>query len=197
VTHPSLDRNALRRHLIAQREALPDDQRRVMTQLLIGSLALLLEHLSPRVLGFCWPYRGEPDLLAYLSVWQSAVPQRVLALPVVPDQPGPLKFHLWQAGQAMQTDRFGIPAPLDSVPAHPQVLLVPVNGFDARGYRLGYGGGFFDRTLALMSPAPITIGVGFEIGRLEDVTPQAHDKALDWMVTEAGVVVRPASSLAP
>lgn len=92
----------------------------------------------------------------------------------------------------MLTDRFGIPAPQGTPRAALQAVLVPVNGFDARGYRVGYGGGFFDRTLASLRPAPISIGVGFELARLEDVRPQAHDLPLDWIVTEAGIVVSPA-----
>jgi len=63
---------------------------------------------------------------------------------------------------------------------------VPVNGFDTRGYRIGYGGGFFDRTLASLEPAPITVGTGFEIARLDSIAPQAHDRPLNWIITELG-----------
>ena len=75
----------------------------------------------------------------------------------------------------------------------PQVLIVPLAGFDRKGNRIGYGGGFFDRTLAALQPAPISVGVGFEIARVDDVQPEPHDLPLDWMVTEAGVVVSPAA----
>jgi 5,10-methenyltetrahydrofolate synthetase len=67
----------------------------------------------------------------------------------------------------------------------PDVALVPLNAFDARGYRLGYGGGYFDRTLAVMRM--VTVGVGFELGRENNVLPQAHDHAMHWLVTEAGI----------
>ena len=63
---------------------------------------------------------------------------------------------------------------------------MPLNGFDADGYRLGYGGGFFDRTLAALTPRPLAIGVGFECNRLPSIRPQPHDQRLDWLVTEAG-----------
>ena len=69
----------------------------------------------------------------------------------------------------------------------PELILLPLNGFDAAGYRLGYGGGFFDRTLAALSPRPLAVGVGFEINRLESIHPETHDQRLDWLVTEAGV----------
>jgi 5,10-methenyltetrahydrofolate synthetase len=87
----------------------------------------------------------------------------------------------------MQDDRYGIPTPIEGEFAVPEVLLIPVNAFDAQGYRLGYGGGFFDRTLAALNPAPLTIGVGFELSRVETIDPQAHDIRLDAIVTEAGV----------
>ena len=66
------------------------------------------------------------------------------------------------------------------------MILLPLNGFDAAGYRLGYGGGYFDRTLAALSPRPLAVGVGFEINRLESIRPESHDQRLDWIVTEAG-----------
>lgn len=90
----------------------------------------------------------------------------------------------------MRPDRFGIPQPVEQVTLDTDLLLVPVNGFDAKGYRIGYGGGYFDRTLASLSPQPLTVGVGFELSRLESIEPQAHDRPLDWIVTEAGYWMR-------
>ena len=69
----------------------------------------------------------------------------------------------------------------------PTALLVPLVGFDRRGYRLGYGGGYYDRTLATMHPKPLTIGIGYDLGRLETIHPQPHDIPMDAIVTEAGV----------
>jgi len=82
-------------------------------------------------------------------------------------------------------DRYGIPFPAHGEEVAPEVALVPLNAFDARGYRLGYGGGYFDRTLAAIQM--VAVGVGFELGRENDVLPQAHDRAMHWLVTEAGV----------
>jgi 5-formyltetrahydrofolate cyclo-ligase len=191
VTTPEIERKALRSRLIALREALPAQVRAQLTAGLITHLAKLLEDLNPQTLGFCWPFRAEPDLLKFLAAWQAQSADRQLALPVVPESRAPLSFHVWQPGDPLQPDRFGIPAPKGTPSATLQAVLVPVNGFDARGYRIGYGGGFFDQTLASLSPAPVSIGVGFELARLESAYPQAHDVPLDWVVTEAGIVVRP------
>jgi 5-formyltetrahydrofolate cyclo-ligase len=70
----------------------------------------------------------------------------------------------------------------------PTALLVPLVGFDRRGYRLGYGGGYYDRTLAAMGPKPFTIGIGYEIGCLETIHPQPHDIPMHAIVTGAGLV---------
>ena len=69
-----------------------------------------------------------------------------------------------------------------------ELILLPLNGFDAAGYRLGYGGGFFDRTLAALTPRPVAVGVGFEINRLDSIRPESHDQRLDWLVTENGAL---------
>src|SRR5690606_21931832 len=83
---------------------------------------------------------------------------------------------------------WNIPIPAEREPVRPTALLVPVVGFDAAGYRLGYGGGYYDRTLALLEPRPLTIGVGYAGARLDTIHPQPHDIPLDAIVTEAGVV---------
>jgi 5-formyltetrahydrofolate cyclo-ligase len=87
----------------------------------------------------------------------------------------------------MFADRYGIPTPAHGDFLIPEVLLLPVNGFDAAGYRIGYGGGYFDRTLASLLPRPLVVGVGFELARLDSISPEPHDQRLDAMVTEAGV----------
>jgi hypothetical protein len=87
----------------------------------------------------------------------------------------------------MGADRYGIPIPADGAALMPDIVLLPLLAFDAQGFRLGYGGGYFDRTLAAMVPRPQAIGVGFELGRVADIRPQAHDARLDAIVTEAGV----------
>lgn len=161
-----------------------------LTAEILPCLGELLDTVQAQTLAFCWPFRGEPDLREFLSLWRAQGAGRVLALPVVPEGNGALGFHAWRPGVPMQTDRFGIPAPVGTPAVQPDTLLVPVNGFDARGYRIGYGGGFFDRTLAALRPAPVTIGVGFELARVADTAPGPHDLPLDWIVTEAGAFAK-------
>jgi len=98
----------------------------------------------------------------------------------------PLAFSAWQAGAELVDDAYGIPVPARFEVVVPEVVLVPLNAFDAAGYRLGYGGGFFDRTLAALRPAPVSVGLGFELGRVPSIRPEAHDMPLDWIVTERG-----------
>jgi 5,10-methenyltetrahydrofolate synthetase len=138
-----------------------------------------------RVIGFCWPIGKEPDVRPLLDTWAGTRPM-IAALPVVIDPASALRFRAWSAGAAMVTDRYGIPTPAAGDFIQPEVLLIPLNAFDRAGYRIGYGGGFFDRTLAEMKPRPLAIGIGFEIGRVDDVRPEPHDQRLDWIVTEAG-----------
>jgi 5,10-methenyltetrahydrofolate synthetase len=87
----------------------------------------------------------------------------------------------------MSEDRHGIPIPGGGPAIDPDIVLLPLVAFDTAGYRLGYGGGYFDRTLAARVPRPLAIGVGFELGRVADIRPQGHDVRLDAVVTEAGV----------
>ncbi len=81
------------------------------------------------------------------------------------------------------------------MPVVPTVVLVPLNGWDEAGYRLGYGGGYFDRTLAGLPERPIAIGVGYELGRMPTIRPQAWDVPMDWIVTERGVYRRDPAGL--
>lgn len=186
VSPANPERQSLRRALIARREALSADERQRLSRHIGTHLLALLDTLHPASLGFCWPYRGEAELLPAITAWLAADEKRQATLPVVPDNPGPLQFRVWRPDSQMLTDRFGIPYPATGAEFLPELLLVPVNGFDARGFRIGYGGGFFDRTLAALQPAPVSVGIGFELARLERVDNEPHDQPLDWIVTERG-----------
>src|SRR5690606_20723729 len=113
------------------------------------------------------------------------------ALPVVVERNAPLEFWRWTATTELcSRGIWNIPSPVERVPVVPDVVLVPLLGFDEQCYRLGYGGGYYDRTLAALEPKPLAIGVGFEHGRLETIRPQPHDVPLDWIVTEARTLRR-------
>lgn len=182
--HPK-DRRLLRSQAIERRLQLtPID----VAALSASICTHLVQTFSPppgRQIGFCWPVKNEPDLLAAIAAWRRA--GAAACLPVVIATDAPLGFRSWTPESPMGTDRYGIPIPLGTEFVIPDTLLLPLNAFDAHGHRIGYGGGYFDRTLAAIVPRPLAIGVGYELARVECVGPQAHDQRLDWIVTEAGV----------
>lgn len=168
------------------REATPASRRAVWEEAIAQHLDALVARLMPRVLAFCWPFRAEADLRPWVDRWLAGGAARIAALPVVVAKDAPLVFRCWLPGMELVRDRHGIPFPPHGESIEPDLALVPLNAFDARGYRLGYGGGYFDRTLAAMRRLR-TVGIGFELGREADVLPQAHDRAMDWLITEDGI----------
>ncbi|MCX7171229.1 MAG: 5-formyltetrahydrofolate cyclo-ligase [Proteobacteria bacterium] len=183
-----LDRAALRREKIAAREALDPQQHWVLSQAIEVHLAQLLLHCQPRILGFCWPIRAEFDCRPLVEAWLAK--GALSCLPRVVASGAPLEFRAWRPGAEMLPDRHGIPCPAAVETLLPDLLLLPVNAFDAAGYRLGYGAGYFDRTLARLAAQnrqPLAIGIGFELARVPSIFPGAHDIPLDAVVTETGV----------
>lgn len=179
-------RGAQRERLIAARSALsPADRDRFRAAI----HAHLVERFpSPgRTVGFYWPVRNEFDPRPFVEVLRAR--GTGLALPVVTGPQQPLEFRRWEPGAPMDVDAYGIPFPAAGAVVVPETLLVPVLGFDAAGFRLGYGGGYYDRTLA-GEVKPRTIGIGFELGRLATIYPQDFDVPLDAVITETGVHAR-------
>ena len=178
-------RNALRNRLIAAREALPAELHAQRSRQIERHLGALVDVLSPAVLAFCWPFRGEFDARALVA---ARLPGGLRAcLPVVVVDNGlPLEFREWSPQSEMIEDRYGIHIPARGETLRPDAILMPLNAFDAAGYRLGYGGGYFDRSLAALSPRPRAVGVGFELARVSSIRPQAYDLPMDFIVTEAG-----------
>jgi 5-formyltetrahydrofolate cyclo-ligase len=182
------DRRALRQALLERRRAMPRDQWMRHSTRICELLQVGFPQLTAMRVGFCWPLHQEPDLRPLIDDWlQEGRAGFNALLPVVIDTQQALAFRSWSPDTAMTVDRHGIPAPAAGDFLLPQALLIPVIGFDAAGYRIGYGGGYFDRTLASLCPRPLAIGVGFEIARLDSIRPGPHDQALDAMVTEAGI----------
>jgi len=181
-------RAAERERLISARERLDPATLEHLRQRIDAHLERSFPGLAAAKIAFCWPMRGEYDTrpLAHALRERGAV----TALPVVVATGQPLVFREWHPGVALSSGPLGIPYPASSDPVVPTVVLVPLNGWDEAGHRLGYGGGFFDRTLAGPSKRPIAIGVGYEIGRMPTIRPQAWDMPMDWVVTERGVYRR-------
>ena len=117
------------------------------------------------------------------------------ALPVVKARQQPLIFREWRPGVELAVGALDIPYPVDSAEVVPEAVLLPMNGWDSGGYRLGYGAGFFDRTLASFSKRPIVIGVSYEQAKLETIHPQPWDIPMDFVVTERGVYRRDSGGL--
>jgi 5,10-methenyltetrahydrofolate synthetase len=110
------------------------------------------------------------------------------ALPLVRGPGLPLEFRHWWPGVAMDKGVYDIPVPRDTEVLLPDVLLVPPVGIDAQGYRLGYGGGYFDRTLAAMARKPVCMATAFDLSRIDTLDPQAHDVRMDFVVSETGIL---------
>lgn len=183
-------RKAERERLIADREAQTQDARAAADAAIADHLDRVLSDgfggAGGMVLAAFWPIRAEVDLRGWMAR-QSAQGVRI-ALPVVTGKDRPLIFRPWSPRAAMRPGRWNIPEPATDATVIPQIVLVPLVGWDAARFRMGYGGGFYDRTLAAMRPRPYAIGIGLKAACLPTIYPQPHDVALDLIVTEAGAV---------
>ncbi len=137
--------------------------------------------------GAYWPIKGEFDALPALYRWSESDEARRIGLPVINRDTKQLRFHVWYPGCPMEDDAYGIPKPKGTLAFEPALLLVPLVGYGPGGNRLGYGGGFYDRTLAALSPRPYTVGVGYGHGYIPWLKAEAHDVALDAILNEDGV----------
>lgn len=180
-------RKAAREERLAARAALAVAERQEIAAALGRHLDALLAEVVPdlrgRVVAGYWPIRSEPDL----RPWMAALAARGarLALPVVAVPKAPLEFRPWAPGAAMERGFWNIPVPAGAETVLPDLALAPLVGWDAEGYRLGYGGGYFDRTLA--ARPTFAIGVGLQAAQIPTIFPQPHDIRLDAIVTEAGL----------
>ena len=187
-------RKAERARLLAARESIERATREAWRRRIDGHLERAFPGLAHATLAFCWPIRGEYDARALVETLRARGARAAL---LVVEGPGrPLSFREWRPGVALAAGPLGIPYPANADTVAPTVVLVPLIGWDGAGHRLGYGGGYFDRTLASLTPRPAVIGVGYELGRLDTIHPQAWDVPMDWVVTERGVYRRDPAGLA-
>ncbi len=187
ITSHATDKKTLRAEALARRGELAaacDDA------LGRAFAAMLLEHVSgcDRIAGY-WPMRDEIDVRPVLQVL--AAEGKEVYSPVVETKDEPLIFRRWRPGDVLETSSFDVEEPAADQPAGtPDCLIVPLLAFDKGGYRLGYGGGFYDRTIAALKAAGLclTIGAAYA-GQLMDHLPrESHDQPLDMIVTEKGVM---------
>lgn len=178
-------RKERRRELLASREALPLEARRA-GDARIGELLLAgFPMLAGMTIGFYWPIKGEVDPRVALHRLRERGART--ALPVVVGKGQPLQFREWRPETPTTPGPMGLPIPQGSEVLVPGAVLVPPVGFGSRGYRLGYGAGFFDRTLAAAHPRPLALGLAREASRMETIFPQPWDIPMDFILTEAGV----------
>jgi 5-formyltetrahydrofolate cyclo-ligase len=186
---PDPERAALRKKLVAARLALPDRLERAVE--LQQVLRVWLIGRSELSIGAYWPIKGEFDPLPALYRWSEGAPEAVtrrIGLPVADRASGSLRFHVWYPGCPMELDAYNISKPKGTEEFAPELLIVPCLGYGPGGLRLGYGGGFFDRTLQSISPRPVTVGVSYTHGFLPLLRASERDVELDAMLTEDGVM---------
>ena len=176
-------RTQVRRALLAQRQALEPAMLATLSGQVRCNLTSRVELKRYEVLGIYWPVRAEIDLRALARAHLDAGGHVVM--PAVTSKGTPVEFRSWHERVPMGRDACNIPVPAERVLLEPDVLLVPLVGFDSQHYRLGYGGGYYDRTLAARALRPFCIGLGFEQARLASILPQPHDIAMDLIITEA------------
>ncbi|MEI7446824.1 MAG: 5-formyltetrahydrofolate cyclo-ligase [Burkholderiales bacterium] len=185
-------RAALRRGLIEARRRPTDPGRHAANEALVERLGTLLGDLAGEVVAIYWPIRGEPSLGALPERWSRAGAR--LALPVVDAPRTPLRFLEWSPGDPTVPGVWGIPRPAHERALRPTVLVLPCVGFTADGYRLGYGGGFYDRSLAVLDadggPASRTVGVAWDEALLAAFEPLPTDRPLDAVVTPSSAFLR-------
>lgn len=179
-------RKAERERQIQARLSLSAAARSAMTEGIVAGLDAAIGDIGGRLVSYYWPFRGEPDLRA----WGQTIVDRGgrTALPVVVAKAQPLVFRQWKQGEKLERGVWNIPVPAEGGPVFPDVVIAPLVGYDPSNYRLGYGGGFFDRTLASLPRKPLVVGIGYGTCALPTIYPQTHDIPMDVIVTEAGVV---------
>ena len=181
-------RKCERERLIAARFAMPTDERLEHAARIAKDLDAFIAIAPETIISVYWPIRGEPDLRPWITTLCKKGVR--IALPAVAGAGLPLLFREWLPGAQMERGAGNIPFPADGAAVLPTILVAPLVGFDSAGYQLGYGGGFLDRTLAHLRPRPLAIGVGYPIGLISTIYPQAQDIPMDWIVTGSGALIQ-------
>jgi 5,10-methenyltetrahydrofolate synthetase len=178
-------RKAERERLIAARLATSAAERATRAESISQGLDSVIGDVTGLIVSVYWPFRGEPDLRAWMKEFTAC--GGACALPIVVEKGQPLIFRCWTEGESLERGMWNIPIPAAGPSVVPDVTIAPVVGFDPQCYRLGYGGGFFDRTLASLPKKPRVFGVGYELQAIQTIYPLPHDIPMDAIVTEKGV----------
>jgi 5,10-methenyltetrahydrofolate synthetase len=181
-------RREARARLIEARLAVPAEERARVAVEVATTLERVVRPEPGLTIGIYWPFRGELDLRGWMAAAHEAGAR--VALPVVVEKAAPLEFRPWSPDCAMTRGVWNIPIPADGQPVTPDVVIAPLVGFDAGCYRLGYGGGFYDRTLASINPRPLIVGVGMAMAAIPSIRPQPFDIPMDAIVTGPEAIFR-------
>lgn len=178
-------RKHTRDELIRGRLGVPADVRRTRGESANQRLLKSVDFRKYPVLGIYWPIRGEIDVheIAYQHIDAGGQ----VALPVIVGDADPVEFWQWRPGTPMQRGRWNIPIPRERTLLAPDIVIVPLVGFDKAGYRLGYGSGYYDRTLAAAATRPFAVGLGYAESELDTIHPQPHDIPMNLIVTDKSV----------
>lgn len=180
-----------RQRLLDERRAVAQAQRLEWDAQIIQHLLQIVGKLEPGTVSIYWPFRAEPDLRPFLTELSSQGIRT--ALPVVVEKNRPLVFRSWMTGEELERGIWNILVPASGNEVVPDVVIAPVVGFDGDNFRLGYGGGYFDRTLASLAEKPNVVGVGYSMAEIATIHPLPHDIAMDMVVTENGPSEPPSS----
>lgn len=186
-------RKDLRKRLIDARLALAPQALEEFRHAMDDHLERAFGKTVHGVLAFCWPYKNEYDARHIAAAWRKRGVKT--ALPVIVQPRSPLAFREWHPGVKLEAGPLGIPYPVGSDLVTPDAVLLPVVGIDWKGYRLGYGGGYFDRTVASLAARPLLIGIAYECLFIETIHPLPHDIQVDYLVTERGLYRRAGEAL--
>lgn len=194
-THDAGDRSVLRKRLRERRAAIPAAERIAAAQALVAQLEQVPEFMTDRRIGGYWAVDGELPLMALMGGLRARAQE--YCLPVVGGQ-RQLRFAAWRPGDAIATNRYGIPEPACTAadllaPADLDVVLVPLLGFDRRGHRLGFGGGYYDRSFAFLHGRtdvgkPVLVGVAYAVQEIAAIGQQPWDVRLDYVATERELI---------
>jgi 5,10-methenyltetrahydrofolate synthetase len=180
-----MNRRATRQQLRAMLRDLPPDWVAAALARIAAQLEKALPELSSARFAFTWPMPGEPDLRDAAARWAASGAEASLPETV---KGSPLTFRPWTPGAAMRPGVWNIPVPDTDASVTPDILLIPCLGYDQAGYRLGNGGGYYDRTLAAIHPRPLAVGVGWRHAALPTIDPEPHDIPMDLIVTERALI---------
>ncbi|WP_020186399.1 5-formyltetrahydrofolate cyclo-ligase [Methylopila sp. 73B] len=187
TTDPAALKAALRAETLARRAAIPPDERAQAAEAVAEVGAELVARLRPRRVSVFVAIRGEIETAPLMTRLHAM--GVLLCLPVIARKDAPLMFRAWAPGEPLETRRFGLLEPGDAAEeVEPDLLFAPLAAFDAHGFRLGYGGGFYDRSLEkLRASRPTTaVGLAFAAQEVERVPTDAYDQRLDGVLTEFG-----------